>query len=119
MICAAQAVVDLEYFKKEGLTSALSLPLKVGQKIIGGCFFATLRKQKEWDAELVKELHNLTGILASALERSRAADQIATLLQFEHMLSDISATYINMPRAKLAAVIKTDLGTAGAAVGCR
>jgi transcriptional regulator with GAF, ATPase, and Fis domain len=113
----ADAVVDREYFANQGLASALSLPLKVGQKIIGGCFFATFKKQQHWDAALVKELQYLTEILASALERSRASKMIDTHLQFEHLLSDISATYINVPREELGEVIRNDLGRLSRVLG--
>jgi transcriptional regulator with GAF, ATPase, and Fis domain len=113
----ADAVVDREYFANQGLVSALSLPLKVGQKTIGGCFFATLKKQKRWRLALIKELQYLVEILASALERSRASKTIDRHLQFEHLLSDISATYINMPREELAAVIRNDLGRLGRFLG--
>jgi transcriptional regulator with GAF, ATPase, and Fis domain len=113
----ADAGVDRDYFNNEGLASALSLPLKVGQKIIGGCFFATFKKQQRWGAELVNELQYLTDILASALERSRASKTIARHLQFEHLLSDISATYINVPREELADVISGDLGRLGRFLG--
>jgi formate hydrogenlyase transcriptional activator len=112
-----EAEVDRRYCIREGLKSALSLPLKIGPSILGGCFFAALTKNRPWGKEMVKELYYLAEILASALERERAAKRIEELLQFEHLLSDVSATYINLPRERLDAVIKNDLGRLGKLLG--
>ena len=108
-----EAVVDRTYCIREGLKSAFALPLKIGTSILGGCFFSTLNQHFEFKKEMIEELCYLVEILASALERERAAKRIHELLEFELLLSDVSATYINMPKDILDSMIRTDLGRLG------
>jgi formate hydrogenlyase transcriptional activator len=112
-----EAQTDRRYCVKEDLKSALALPIKIGSTVLGGLFLAFLHRKRQWDPELVRELHYLAGIIASALERMRAAEQINELIHFGHLLSEISATYINLPREQYDKVIKHDLGRVGRLLG--
>jgi formate hydrogenlyase transcriptional activator len=112
-----QAIADRRYCTKEDLKSALALPVKIGPSILGGLFLASLHRERHWDAELVRELYYLAEILASALERMRAAAQIDELIVFGQLLSEISATYINLPSDQYDKVIKNDLGRVGRLLG--
>ena len=55
--------------------------------------------------------------MASAIERKRAAEQLDELIRFEHLLSNVSATYINRPAADIEQVIRDDLGRLGRFLG--
>ena len=112
-----EAKTDRRYFIKEGLKSALALPVKIGSSILGGFFLASFHQKRNWNNGLVRELYYLAEILASALERIRAAEQINELMRFEHLLSEISATYINLPHGQLDIVIRNDLGRLGRLLG--
>jgi transcriptional regulator with GAF, ATPase, and Fis domain len=111
------AKTDRRYCIKENLKSGLALPVKIGPSTLGGLFLTTLHRQRKWDGESVNELYYLAEILASALERMRAAEQINELMKFEQLLSEISATYINLPRDQYEKVIKSDLGRVGRLLG--
>lgn len=111
------AEVDRDYCRREGLKSAFAVPLKIGPTILGGCFFSTINHHCAFKTEMVEELRYLVEILASALERERAAKRIHAMLQFELLLSDVSATYINMPKDMLDSVIRNDLGRLGRLLG--
>jgi transcriptional regulator with GAF, ATPase, and Fis domain len=104
------AEVDRHYVTQVGLKSALALPLKIGTSILGGCLFASCKERQSWKKEMLKESHYLAAILTGALERERSVKKITQLLRFEHLLSEVSATYINLPRNRLDEVIKRDLG---------
>jgi transcriptional regulator with GAF, ATPase, and Fis domain len=108
-----EAEVDRRYCIREALKSALAMPLKIGSSILGGCFFSTITHHCSFETEMVAELSYLVEILASALERERAAKRIHELLQFELILSDISATYINISKDMMDSVIRNDLGRLG------
>lgn len=108
-----EAITDRRYCLKEDLKSALALPVKIGPSTLGGLFLASLHRQRQWDSESVQELYYLAEILASALERMRASEQIHELIDFGNLLSEISATYINLPRDRYDKVIKNDLGRVG------
>jgi transcriptional regulator with GAF, ATPase, and Fis domain len=112
-----KAKTDRRYCIKEDLKSALALPVKIGPSTLGGLFLASLHRQRKWDSESVQELYYLAEILASALERMRAAEQIDELIDFGNLLSEISATYINLPRDQYQKVIKNDLGRVGRLLG--
>ncbi len=112
-----EAETDRRYFIKEGLKSALALPVKIGPSILGGFFLASFHQKRNWNNGLVRELYYLAEILASALERIRAAEQINELMRFEHLLSEISATYINLPSDQYEKIIKNDLGRLGRLLG--
>ena len=112
-----EAAVDRSYCIREGVKSAFSVPLKIGPCVLGGCFFSTINNHYVFEKEMVAELCYMVEILASALERERAAARIHELLQFEQLLSDVSATYINMPKDMLDSVIKNDLGRLGRLLG--
>jgi transcriptional regulator with GAF, ATPase, and Fis domain len=112
-----KAKTDRRYCIKEDLKSALALPVKIGPSTLGGLFLASLHRQRKWDSESVQELYYLAEILASALERMRAAEQIHELIDFGNLLSEISATYINLPRDQYQKVIKNDLGRVGRLLG--
>lgn len=104
------AETDRRYCVREGLKSALCLPLKIGPSILGGCFFASKTKKRSWKKEIGRESNYLAAILAGALHREQSVKKISETLEFEHLLSNVSATYINLPRNRLDDLIKSDLG---------
>ena len=111
------AVADRRFCDRAGIKSGLTLPFTVGESVRGGLMFGSHLSRRDWPEELVKQLHFLAEILASALERSRAANQIGEVLRFEHLLSEISATYINLPSHEIENVVKRDLGRLGKLLG--
>ncbi|MBT8341775.1 MAG: sigma 54-interacting transcriptional regulator, partial [Desulfatitalea sp.] len=111
------AAVDRQYCAREGVTSALSLPLTIGATVFGGCFFASLKKAPSWDSVMLEQLHYISEILANALERMRAGERMDALSRFEHLLSRISAKYINLPGDQMVDVIRSDLERLGRLVG--
>ncbi|MBI5441087.1 MAG: sigma 54-interacting transcriptional regulator [Deltaproteobacteria bacterium] len=49
----------------------------------------------------------------TSAERSQEARRLAELLRFEHLLSEVSATYINVPADQVEAILRSDLGKLG------
>jgi formate hydrogenlyase transcriptional activator len=111
------AHVDREFCMEQSLKSCVSLPFRGTTSVRGVLSVLSYRKHCSWPEELIRMFHHLGDILAGALERERAAERIEELLQFEHLLSEISATYINLPRDQLEKVIKNDLGRLGQLLG--
>jgi len=111
------AKADRNYWVKGGIKSAIILPYKVGKSIIGGFFFASLGKERVWTIELVRELHHLGESLAITLELKKTAAQMDDTMRFDHLLSEISASYINMPPNRVENVIRKDLGRLGRLMG--
>jgi formate hydrogenlyase transcriptional activator len=111
------AHIDREFCIEQSLKSCVFLPFRGMASVRGVLSVLSYRKNCSWPEELMRIFHHLGDILAGALERERAAERINELLQFEHLLSEISATYINLPRDQLEKVIKNDLGRMGRLLG--
>jgi transcriptional regulator with GAF, ATPase, and Fis domain len=108
------AVLDRKRIEKLGIKSALILPFIVGGEVEGGLFFNSVRQYREYPPELVKELQHLGQILAGALERLKAFNHFQQTMRFDRLLSEISATYINLPSREILQHLQQDLGRIGA-----
>ena len=115
--CPEEALQDRQYYLEQGVQSALGLPLRVGKSIPGAIFFDSLPIGRFWPNELVQILDKLGGILTNALERQRAIKQVDELLHFEQLMSEISATYINLPAAGIDSAIEEGLKRIGNFLG--
>ena len=62
-----------------GTKSLLGVPLMLDQQFAGSCIYSRLRLQREWSDQTVGELTLVTGILAGAIARHRAALEIGKL----------------------------------------
>ena len=105
-----EAIADREYCLKEHIKSCLVLPYRVGDSIQGGLIFSSLQARYLWPNELIEQMHYLGEILASALERKAATESIAEMRQFEQLISEISAKYINMPVDQIEDAARSDFG---------
>jgi formate hydrogenlyase transcriptional activator len=63
--------------------------------------------------ELLEDLFYLGRILAGSLARKKAVESISELRRFEELLSQISATYINLPIEEIAKTVKDDFERLG------
>jgi transcriptional regulator with GAF, ATPase, and Fis domain len=111
------ALLDRELIIRQGVKSALILPFIVGGALQGGLFFNNVRKFRDWPPDLVREMQHLGQILAGALERLQAFEHIQSAMHFDRLLSEISATYINLPAKDIVRHIKKDLGRVGSFLG--
>ena len=102
---------------KAGIRSAIALPFKVGPEICGWLSLGSLSAERPWPDDFVAVLHYLGEILASAIERKQAWTKIGELRQFERLLSEISARYINLSVDQIEEVMRSDLGRLGRLLG--
>ncbi|HMO45693.1 MAG TPA: response regulator [Rubrivivax sp.] len=68
----AEAVVDFERCWRIGLRSHLSLPLRVGGRIVAALSFGGLRRAYRWPEPAIARLRIIGELIAGAIERSRA-----------------------------------------------
>jgi formate hydrogenlyase transcriptional activator len=104
------ATRDRQFFVKEGIKSGMAMPLKAGSLVLGGILVFSRYKENALSEELIGSFGCLVEILASALSRKKVADRMEEVLAYEHLLSDISATYINLPVGDVDKVMRNDLG---------
>ncbi len=92
------------------LRSGIAIPLKV-ESAVQGCIAVLRSVESGTDlSDLEPVLRSLGEMFAGALERRRSGNQISDLLQFEMLLSDISAAYVNIAPSEVEKVIRDHLG---------
>jgi formate hydrogenlyase transcriptional activator len=106
----ANATVDRDYCLRSGIRSSLTLSFGTDDPGRGVLSAFSFGREHAWTDEQVKTLHYTGQILVNALERKKTTSRIQELLQFERLLSEVSATYINLPRDEVEKVLRKDFG---------
>jgi len=76
----SEAAGEAEYFRRSGLRSQLGIPLRVGGRIFAGIGFAVFRATQTWPDHLIIKLKLLGEVLALALARKRAEENLTKAL---------------------------------------
>jgi PAS domain S-box-containing protein len=76
------AALEKQYLHQGGVTSAASIPLKVGGEYSGAISFVTLHRHVTWTEELVNQLRAIGDIFWNALRRRQA---MQALLAAQHV----------------------------------
>jgi formate hydrogenlyase transcriptional activator len=71
-----EAVSEAEYFRKTGLHSHLSIPLRIGGRIIGAFAFAAFRETRAWPDDLIARLKLVGEVFAHAIARKREQEKL-------------------------------------------
>ena len=113
---AAWEKAEKDFIAKEPIRPGVVLPAFVNG-VTQGVLFIDSPRMKSWSGKLIEQLYHLIRILTGALERWKAAEHIREIEQFEHLLSEVSATYINLPARELEKVLKEDFARLNKALG--
>ena len=108
-----EAAVDKAAFRNIGLKSHVSIPLQIDGDLVGLLSFGTLRAEQVWPVELLERVRVIGEIFASVLARKRAQAEIEYLLGFERLLSEISASFVNLAPRSIDPVIERVLQQIG------
>ena len=100
---------DREFLIREGIKSSLGIPLKISGLVVGAIAFISIKSYRIWTDELIKDLSFVGEVFANALLRKRTQEEIEELSRFEHLVTEISAKYINLPTDKIDSNIEEDL----------
>ena len=74
-----EAVAEAARFRQIGLRSHLSIPLRVGGRIVGALSFGGLRGARTWPEEVITRLTIIGEVFASAITRARSEDEAQQL----------------------------------------
>ena len=74
-----EAAGDAARFRQIGLRSHLSIPLRIGGRIVGALSFGGLRGARTWPEEVITRLTIIGEIFASAVARARSEDDAQQL----------------------------------------
>jgi transcriptional regulator with GAF, ATPase, and Fis domain len=105
----AGATSDRGFCLRAGIKSSLTLPFGTDDSGRRGILSVlSFSREHAWTEEQIKTLRYAGQILINALERKKTTSRIHELLQFERLLSEVSATYINLPRDEVEKVLRRD-----------
>jgi PAS domain S-box-containing protein len=68
----AEAIGEIEYYRRSGIRSSLGIPLRVGGRIVGLINFSAFRSTREWPDDLIARLKIIGEVMAQALVRKRS-----------------------------------------------
>ena len=68
----AEAIGEIEYYRRSGIRSSLGIPLRVGGRIVGLINFSAFRSTREWPDDLIARLKIVGEVMAQALVRKRS-----------------------------------------------
>jgi formate hydrogenlyase transcriptional activator len=83
-----EAVGEAEYFKRTGLHSHLSIPLRIGGHVIGAIAFAAFSETRAWPDDLIARLKLVGEVFAHAVARKREQKKLLSALAEIKSLKD-------------------------------
>ena len=83
-----EAVGEAEYFKRTGLHSHLSIPFRIGGRIIGAIAFAAFRETRAWPDDLIARLTLVGEVFAHAIVRKREQEKLLRAMAEIKVLKD-------------------------------
>ena len=104
-----EAAEDKVFYKGVGTKSLVSLPMRIGGTGLGAMCFVSMHVERTWSQEFVRRLQRITEVFANALERKKRALELQERLRFEHLLSELSASFVNISPDKVDAQINNGL----------
>jgi len=80
-----EAVAERQYVTSIGLRSQLTIPFRVGERVIGAIGFASFGREVQWSPRLVRSVRLIGEVFANALARKHAAhEQLQLREQLAH-----------------------------------
>lgn len=83
-----EAVGEAEYFRQTGLRSHLSIPLRVGGRVIGAIAFAAFRETRNWPDDLIARIRLVGEVFAHAIARKREQEKLLAAMAEIRLLKD-------------------------------
>jgi formate hydrogenlyase transcriptional activator len=83
-----EAIAEAEYIRRTGLHSHLSIPLRIGGRVIGAIAFAAFRETRVWPEDLVARLKLVGEVFAHAIARKREQEKLLAALDEIKLLKE-------------------------------
>jgi transcriptional regulator with GAF, ATPase, and Fis domain len=84
----AIAAGEIEYCRRSGIRSQLTIPLSIGGRIVGAIGFGAFRSTRRWPDEVIARLKIIGEVFAQALARSRTEARLRAALAEVRQLKD-------------------------------
>jgi formate hydrogenlyase transcriptional activator len=101
-----EAAIDRQTYEKLEILSSLNIPISVDSAFDYIISINAVRKACTWPEEYIPRLRLLGEILVNALQLARARGQLEDRLQFEGLISDLSAGFVNIASEEVEGEIK-------------
>lgn len=83
-----EAIAEAEYCRLGGLVAHLSIPLRIGGRIIGAIAFSAFRETRAWPDDLIARLKLVGEVFAQALVRKREEEKLLIAMAEIRSLKD-------------------------------
>jgi transcriptional regulator with GAF, ATPase, and Fis domain len=83
-----EAVGEAEYCQRTGLRSHLSIPLRIGGRIIGAIAFTAFKETRAWPGDLIARLKLVGEVFAQAIARKREQEKLLNAMAEIKVLKD-------------------------------
>jgi formate hydrogenlyase transcriptional activator len=83
-----EAVGEAEYIQRTGLRSHLSIPLRIGGRVIGAIAFSAFRETRNWPDDLIARVMLVGEMFAHAIARKREHERLLAAMAEIRLLKD-------------------------------
>jgi formate hydrogenlyase transcriptional activator len=83
-----EAVGETEYVRRTGLRSHLSIPLRIGGRIVGAIAFSAFRETRNWPDDLIARVMLVGEVFAHAIARKREHEKLLAAMAEVRLLKD-------------------------------
>jgi formate hydrogenlyase transcriptional activator len=83
-----EALGEIEYLKNTGLRSHLSIPFRIGGRVIGAIAFSSFSKTRSWPDDLIARIKLVGEVFAHAIARKREQEKLASAVSEINELKD-------------------------------
>jgi len=104
-----EASVDKQTWTEWGIQSNVNIPILVGEPVDHIISINSVKQERVWPEELFSRLQILGEIFVNALELKKIRLDINERLRFEHLISGLSAGFVNLPPEKVDSEINRGL----------
>ena len=71
-----EAVTERKYMKEQGFKSFLTIPMIIGDSVIGAISYSDMKQEREWSDQLISQIGVLTEMFANALKRKQTEKEL-------------------------------------------
>jgi transcriptional regulator with GAF, ATPase, and Fis domain len=83
-----EAVGESEYIQRTGLRSHLSIPLRIGGRVVGAIAFSAFRETRNWPDDLIARVMLVGEVFAHAIARKREHEKLLAAMAEIRLLKD-------------------------------
>jgi formate hydrogenlyase transcriptional activator len=83
-----EAVGEAEYVQRTGLRSHLSIPLRIGGRVVGAIAFSAFRETRNWPDDLIARVRLVGEVFAHAIARKREHEKLLAAMAEIRLLKD-------------------------------